>query len=147
MYALVKFAHKYLDQSRIQFNFKNQRSIPICYFTSYILLSASILYSYLKTYSFNVKLFSLSQNDMQLRGFLEDENPSFIIITLTQFLNMVELKKLVPYLHKKNLKVFIGGVPFSYDERLKKDFPNCYFPQNIEDLALTLIRTINEGKF
>jgi hypothetical protein len=146
MYALFKFVYNYLDQSKTQINFKNRIRIPICYFSSFLLLSASYLYSYLKTLSFDAKLFSLDGTDKHLKEYLEKEKPSLIIFTLTQFIHVEALKKLVPYLLNRNLKIFIGGIPFRYDESLKKEFPNCNFPLNIEDLSLSLTQLFKEGK-
>lgn len=146
MHVLLKFVHIYLDQPKIQIDFKNQISIPICYFSSFLLLSASLLYSYLKTLSFAVALFPLDKTEKHLRAFLEKERPHVIIFTLSQFLYVEALMKIVPYLHKRKLKIFIGGIPFMYEESLKGNFPNCYFPQDISELGRILQNFINEGK-
>lgn len=146
MYALFNFIHDYLNQPKININFKNRITIPICYFSSFLLMSASILYSYLKTLYFSVKLFSLDQTEKHLIKFIEKENPSLIIFTLSQFIHVNALKKLIPSLHKRNLKIFIGGIPFSYDESMKNEFPNCFFPKNKKDLSLKLTQFIKEEK-
>ncbi len=146
MYISLKFIYMYLNQPKIQIDFKHQILVPICYFTSFLLPSASLLYSYLKTLSFAVGLFPLDKTEKHLREFLEKERPYAIIFTLSHFLHVEALMNIVPYLHKRKLKIFIGGIPFMYDESLKGNFPNCYFPQDISELGLILQNFINEGK-
>lgn len=146
MYVSLKFIYMCLDQPKIQIDFKNQILIPICYFSSFLLPSVFLLYSYLKTLSFAVALFPLDKTEKHLREFLEKERPHMIIFTLSQFLHVEALMKIVPYLHKRKLKVFIGGIPFIYEESLKGNFPNCYFPRDISELGLMLQNFINEGK-
>jgi len=138
MYALLKFAYVYLDQPRIQISFKNRPSIPICYFSSYLLPSASLLYSYLKTLSFAVALFPLEKTDRHLREFIEKQRPPVVLFTISQFLHIDLLRQLVPYLHDRNLKIFIGGIPFVYNESLRQAFSDCIFPRDLTELTLLL---------
>jgi len=138
MYALLKFVYLYLDQPRIQISFKNQPTIPICYFSSYMLPSAFLLYSYLKSLSFDVALFPLEETERHLGEFIEKQRPPVVLFTISQFLHVDRLKQLVPYLHDRNLKVFIGGIPFVYDESLKLAFSGCIFPRDLTELALLL---------
>ena len=138
MYALLKFAYVYLDQPRIQISFKNRPSIPICYFSSYLLPSASLLYSYLKTLSFAVALFPLDKTDRHLREFIEKQRPPVVLFTISQFLHIDLLRQLVPYLHDRNLKIFIGGIPFVYNESLRQAFSDCIFPRDLSELTLLL---------
>lgn len=135
MYALLKFVYIYLPQFGIQISFKNRPPIPICYFSSYLPLSASILYSYLKTLSFAVGLFPLDETDRHLREFIEKKRPPVVIFTISQFLHVHPLRKLVTYLHDRNLKIFIGGIPFVYDGSLKRAFPGCVFPSDLTELT------------
>ncbi|MFX0138180.1 MAG: hypothetical protein ACFFDN_31340 [Candidatus Hodarchaeota archaeon] len=145
IHALLKFIYLYLDQTKIPINFKNQTPFPICHFAPNLPLSASILYSYLKTLSFDVLLFQLNKTDSHLKVFIEKKNPLIIIFTISHFLHLDTLKKLVPYLHKRNLKIFIGGIPFVYDKSLKSEFPECNFPKDIAELAQLLNNFIKEG--
>jgi len=138
MYGLLKFVHMYVNQPHIHINFKNRIPIPICYFSPYLPPSASLLYSYLKTLSFAVVLFSLDKTDQHLKEFIEKKRPLAAVFTISQFLHMALLKHLVPHLHDKNLKIFIGGIPFVYDESLKQGFSNCIFPRDLTELALSL---------
>ena len=138
MYALLKFAYAYLDQPRIQISFKNRPPIPICYFSSYLLPSASLLHSYLKTLSFAVALFPLDKTDRHLKEFIEKRRPPVVLFTISQFLYLHPLRQLVPYLQDRNLKVFIGGIPFVYDESLKRAFSDCIFPRDLTELTLLL---------
>jgi hypothetical protein len=138
MYALLKFVYIYLDQPGIQISFKNRPPIPICYFSSYVPLSASLLYSYLKTLSFAVGLFPLDETDRYLRELVEKKRPPVVIFTISQFLHVHPLTKLVPYLHDRSLTIFIGGIPFVYDETLKRPFPGCVFQSDLTELTLLL---------
>ena len=145
MTATLKFVHIYLDQSKLKFNFKNRISIPICYFSSFLLLGAIFLYSYLKNLSFKVALFPLNKTDRHLKKFIENKKPSMIICTLSQFLHIEALKKIIPYLHNNNLKIFIGGISFVYDKDLKKKFADCLFPKNINELTQLLENYTEKG--
>lgn len=145
MYALLKFVYLYLNQPGIQFSFKNRPPIPICYFSSYLSPSAYLLHSYLKTLSFAVALFSLGETDHHLREFIEKKRPPVVIFTISQFLYVHPLRQLVPYLHDRNLKIFIGGIPFVYDESLKRVFPGCVFPSDLTELALLLEKDTKGG--
>ena len=138
MYALLKFVYIYLDQPGIQFSFRNRIPIPICYFSSYLLSSASFLHSYLKTLSFAVKLFPLNKTDRHLREYIEKKRPPVVLFTISQFLHVHPLTQLVPYLHDRNLKVFIGGIPFVYDQSLQRAFSGCTFPRDLTELTLLL---------
>lgn len=142
MYASLKFVYMYLDQTEIQISFKNRPPIPICYFSSYPPSSAYLLYSYLRTLSFAVALFQLDETDRLLREFIEKKRPPVVLFTISQFLHVDPLKQLVPYLHERNLKIFIGGIPFAYDERLKRGFSDCIFPRDLSELALLLENSI-----
>lgn len=133
--AYLKFAYLYLNQDKLQFNFKNLTPIPICYFSSYLLLGASFLYSYLKSLSFDVRLFSVNKTDDYLREFIEEKRPSMIIFTISQFLHVERLKKLIPYLLNNNLEILIGGIPFNYDKDLKNKFPKSVFPRDMNELV------------
>jgi len=133
--AALKFAYMYLNQDKLQFNFKNLIPIPICYFSSYLLLGASFLYSYLKSLSFDVKLFSLNKTNEYLREFIEEKRPSMIIFTISQFLHAERLKKLVQDLLNNDLEILIGGIPFNYDKDLKKKFPQSVFPRDMNELV------------
>lgn len=146
VYALFKFFYKYLEKPKIQITYKNRKTIPICYFSSFLIMSALFLYSYLKTLSFEVELYSLHHTDKHLKQYLRKENPALIIFTLTQFGHLGALKKLLPYLHKRNLEVYCGGIPFLYDENLKKEFPNCKFPSDMKALSLSLTKLLKEEK-
>ena len=145
-YALLKFFYQYLEKSKIQINYKNQKTIPICYFSSFLIMSALFLYSYLKTLSLKVELYPLHQTDKHLKQYLQKENPALIIFTINQFVHLGALKKLLPYLHKRNLEVYLGGIPFLYDENLKKEFPNCKFPSDIKALSLSITKLLKEEK-
>ena len=131
----LKFAYSYLNQDKLQFNYKNSIPIPICYFSSYLLLGASFIYSYLKSLSIDVKLFSLDKTDKDLREFIEERKLSMIIFTLSQFLHAERLEKLVQYLLNDNLEVLIGGIPFNYDKNLRNKFPKSVFPEDINELV------------
>ena len=144
MYALLKFVYIYLNQPGIQFSFKNRTPVPICYFSSYLPPSASLLHSYLKTSSFAVGLFSLGETERHLREFIEKKRPPVVIFTISQFLHVHPLTKLVPYLHDRNLLVIIGGIPFVYDESLKLAFPDCIFPRDLNELTLLLEKILKE---
>ena len=138
MYASLKFVYMYLDQPRIEIIFKNRTPIPICYFSSFLPVSASLLHSYLKTLSFAVALFPLGETDRHLKEFIEKERPPAVLFTIAQFLHVNPLRQLVAYLHDRNLKIFIGGIPFVYDESLKQAFPGCIFPCDLNELTLLL---------
>ena len=138
IYALLKFVYIYLEQPRIQISFRNRPPIPICYFSSYLLPSASLLHSYLKTLSFAVALFPLDETGHHLREYIESERPPVVIFTVSQFLQVPPLRQLVPYLHDRNVKILIGGIPFVYDESLKREFSGCIFPYDLNELALLL---------
>jgi hypothetical protein len=144
MYALLKFAYMYMNQPNIHINFKNRIPIPICYFSSYLLTSASLLYPYLKTLSFAVVLFSLDKTDQHLKEFIEKKRPLAVVFTVSQFLHVEPLKYLVPYLHSRDLKIFIGGIPFVYDETLKQQFSDCIFPRDLTELTLLLKNLLKE---
>ena len=138
IYALLKFVHIYLDQPRIKFTFKNRTPIPICYFSSYLLPSASLLHSYLKTLLLATALFPLDETDRYLIEFIEKKRPPVVVFTISQFLHIHPLRQLVQYLHDKNVKVFIGGIPFEYDESLKQAFSGCIFPRDLTEMTLLL---------
>jgi len=138
MYASLKFAFMYLEQLRIKSRFKNRSPIPICYFSSYLSPSALLLHSYLKSLSFNVAPFSLAKTDQHLIEFIKKERPPAVIFTISQFLHIEPLRQLVPHLHHRNLWIFIGGVPFVYDENLKGEFSGCIFPHDLNELTLLL---------
>ena len=144
MYALLKFVYIYLEQPRIQISFKNRTSIPICYFSSYLPTSASFLYSYLKTLSFAVALFPLDKTDRHLREFIEKKRPLAVVLTISQFLHVQALRELVSYLHDRNLRTFIGGIPFVYDQSLKRAFSGYTFPRDLNELTLLLENLLRE---
>jgi len=144
MYALLKFAHLYLEQPKTQISFKNRPPIPICYFSSYLPAGASLVHSYLKTLSFAVALFPLGETDNHLREFIEKKKPPAIIFSVSQFLHIYPLRQLVPYLHDRNLKTFVGGIPFMYDESLKQAFSGCIFPHDLPELTLLLENLLKE---
>ena len=145
-YALFIFFYKYLEKSKIHIAHKNRITIPICYFSSFLIMSALFLYSYLKTLSIDVELYSLHQSDKYLKQYIQKENPPLIFFTLNQFVHLEALKKLLPYLHKRNLEVYLGGIPFLYDENLKKKFSNCKFPSDMKALSLSITKLIKEKK-
>jgi len=145
MYALLKFVYLYLEQPRIQISFKNRPPLPICYFSSYLLPSASLLHSYLKTSSFAVALLPLGETDHHLREFIRKNRPPVVVFTISQFLHLHPLRQLVPYLHSRNLKIFIGGIPFVYDESLKGAFSGCVFPHDLTELTLLLENSLRGG--
>jgi len=145
MYGLLKFVHMYLEQPRIQINFKNEQPIPICYFSSFLLSGAFLLYSYLKSLSFAVALFPLAETERHLREFIEKERPPAVIFTISQFLHVHPLKELVPYLQDRNLTIFVGGTPFVYDQSLKQAFPSCIFPRDLTQLSLLLKESLTGG--
>jgi len=138
MYALLQFAYMYLNQPGIQIRFKNRPPTPICYFSSYLPAGASLLHSYLKTLSFAVALFPLDKTDRHLKEYIEKKSPPVVVFTVSHFLHVHPLRQLAPYLHDRNLKVFIGGIPFVYDESLKQAFSGCIFPGDLTELALLL---------
>jgi len=138
MYKSLKFAYMYLEQPGIQISFKNRPPIPICCFSLFPPTSASLLHSYLKSQSFAVAVFLLSETEHHLRGFVEKKRPPVILFTISQFLHAHPLKQLVSYLQDRNLKIFIGGIPFMYDESLKESFPGCIFPHDLPELTLLL---------
>jgi hypothetical protein len=142
MYALLKFVNMYLDSSRLQISFKNQTPIPICYFSSYLPTSASLLHSYLRTSSLTVTLFPLDKTDRHLKEFIEKRKPPVVILTVSQFLHVHRLRLLVQYFNDKNLKIVIGGIPFVYDESLKQTFSACVFPGDLTELTLLLENSI-----
>ena len=145
MYTLVKFAYLYLEQPGIHISYKNRLPIPICYFSSYLLSSASFLYSYMKTLGFDVALFPLANTDLSLRQFIEKERPPVVIFTISQFLHLHPFRQLIPYLQERNLKVFVGGIPFVYDESLKQASPGCIFPRDLNELT-TLLENLLNGR-
>jgi len=146
MYALLKFAHLNLEQPKTQITFKNRIPIPICYFSSYLHPGASLVHSYLKTLSFAVELFPLGETDHHLREFIEKNKPPVIIFSVSQFLHIDSLRQLVPYLHDRNLKTFIGGTTFVYDESLKQAFSGCIFPHDLSELTLLLENSLKEER-
>ena len=135
MNALLKFVYLFIDQPDIQIRFKNQTPFPICYFSSFLLPSASFLYSYLKTLSFAVRLFSLDKTERHLKESIEQQNPPAVLLTISQFLHVDAMAQLVPYLHTRNLTIIIGGIPFVYDQSLKRAFSDCLFPQDVTELV------------
>lgn len=144
MYGLLKFVYMYLAQPRIKINFKNRPPIPICCFSSFLASGAFLLHSYLKSLSFAVALFPLADTERHLREFIEKERPPAVIFTISQFLHVHPLRRLVPYLHDRNLKIFVGGIPFVYDQNLKQAFPGCIFPRNLTQLSLLLEKSLTE---
>lgn len=146
MYALLKFAHLYLELPKVQITFKNWPPIPICYFSSYLSPGASLVHSYLKTLSFAVELFTLGETEHHLREFIEKNKPPAIIFSVSQFLHIHSLRQLVPYLHDRNLKIFVGGIPFVYDDSLKQAFSGCIFPQDLLELTLLLENSLKEER-
>ena len=138
MYALLKFTYLYLNQPGIQISFKNRTPIPICCFSLYLPSNALLLRSYLKSLSFAVRLFPLAEIESHLKEFIEKERPPAAIFTISQFLHLHLLRKLVPYLHDRNLKIFVGGIPFVYDESFNQAFPGCVFPSDMTELTLLL---------
>jgi len=138
VYTLLKFVYIYLNSPRIQINFKNQTPIPICYFSSYLLPSASLLYSYLITSSLAVTLFPLDKTDRHLKEYIEKQKPPVVIMTISQFLDVHPLRLLVQYFHGKNLKIVVGGIPFVYDKSLKENFSTCVFPDDLAELTVLL---------
>jgi hypothetical protein len=145
-YALLKFAHLYLEQPKVQITFKNRPPIPICYFSPHLPTGASLVHSYLKTLSFAVALFSLGETDHHLRESIEKNKPPAIIFSVSQFLHIHSLRQLVPYLHDSNLKIFVGGIPFVYDDSLKQAFPGCVFPHDLPELTLLLENSLKEER-
>ena len=146
IYASLKFAHLYLELPKVQITFKNWPPIPICYFSSYLSLGASLVHSYLKTLSFAVELFSLDETEHHLREFIEKKKPPAIILSASQFLHIHSLRQLVPYLHDRNLKIFVGGILFVYDDSLKQAFSGCVFPQDLPELTLLLENLLKEER-
>jgi len=142
MYALLKFIYMYLDQPRIKISFKNQPPIPICYFSTFPPTSALLLHSYMKSLSFSVTLFVLAETERHLREFIEKDGPPAAIFTISQFLHVHPLRKLVPYLQDRNLEIFVGGIPFVYDESLNQGFPGCIFPSDLTQLTLLLEKSL-----
>jgi hypothetical protein len=142
MYGLLKFIHMYLDQSRIHISFKNRPPIPICCFSSFLPSGAFLLHSYLKSLSFAVALFPLAETGHHLREFIEKEEPPAVIFTISQFLHVHPLGRLVPYAHDRNVKIFVGGIPFVYDQSLKQAFPGCIFPRSLTQLGLLLEKSL-----
>ena len=145
MYGLLKFVHMYLDQPRIHISFKNRPPIPICCFSSYLPPSAFLLHSYLKSLSFAVALFPLAETERHLREYIEKEEPPAVIFTISQFLHVHPLGRLVPYVHDRNVKIFVGGIPFVYDQSLKQAFPGCIFPRDLTQLGLLLKKSLRGG--
>ena len=144
MYALLKFVYMYLEQPGIQFSFKNRPPIPICCFSPYLPASAYAIYSYLKSLSFAVELFPLAKTGHHLIEFVDEKRPVVIIFTISSFLGVHSLKQLVPSLRQRNLKIFIGGIPFVRDESLKDAFPGCVFPRDLTELTLLLENLLKE---
>jgi hypothetical protein len=142
VYASLKFVHMYLDQPRIQISFKNGTPIPICYFSSFLPASASLLHSYLKTLSFAVALFPLDETDRHLKEFIEKERPPVVVFTISQFLHVHPLRQVVTYLRDRNVNIFIGGIPFVYDQSLKRAFSGCIFPRDLTELTLLLQKSL-----
>lgn len=138
MYALLKFIHMYLNHPKIEISFKNRNPIPICYFSGFLIPSASLLHSYLKTLSFTVALFQLNETDRHLKEFIEKKKPPAVLFTLSQFLHVDPLKQLLPYLHERNLNILLGGIPFERDKGLKQEFSSCIFPRDLAELSMLL---------
>jgi len=136
--ALLRFVHLYIDQPNIQIRYINRTPIPICYFTPYLPMCASLLYSFLKTLFFTVELFPLGKTDQDLKEYTEKMKPPVIIFTISHFLHVETLKHLVPYLQNGDLKIVIGGIPFVYDKSMKQGFPDCVFPEDLTELTLLL---------
>ena len=143
--ALLKFAYYYLEQNKIKFKFKNKIPIPICYFSSFLILGGLFLNSLLTTFGFDVKLFSQNNSKSNLVDFIEEKKPSIIIFTLSQFLHVEELKELMPYFKKKKMNIFIGGIPFEYNKELKLDFLGCFFPKDTDELVHLIENYIKRG--
>jgi hypothetical protein len=146
MSALLKFLHLYLNGPELEISFKNRVPIPICYFSGFLIPSASLLHSHLKTSSFAVSLFQLNETDRYLKEFVEKERPPVVLFTLSQFLHVDPLKRLLPYLHERNLAIVVGGIPFEWDESLKREFPACIFPRDLAELAVLLENYIKEER-
>jgi len=144
LYTLLKFVYLYLEQPRIQISFKNRTSIPIGYFSSYLPSSAFLLHSYLKTLSFATALFPLDETERHLKEFIEKKGPPLVLFTIPQFLHTQPLRQLVPYLRDRKVKILIGGIAFVYDESLKREFPDCIFPHDLNELTLLLENSLKE---
>lgn len=144
VYALLKFIHMYLNQPKIEISFKNRNPIPICYFSGFLIPSASLLHSYLKSLSFAVTLFQLNETNRHLKEFIEKKKPPAVLFTLSQFLHVDPLKQLLPYLHERNLNILVGGIPFERDESLKQEFSACIFPRDLAELTMLLENLIEE---
>jgi len=138
MYAVLKFIYMHLNQPKMEIIFKNPTPIPICYFSGFLISSASLLHSYLKTLSFAVALFPLNETSRYLKAFVEKKKPPVVLFTLSQFLHVDPLKQLLPYLHERNLNILAGGIPFERDESLKRELSACIFPRDLAELAVLL---------
>ncbi|UCD38302.1 MAG: hypothetical protein JSW54_02135 [Fidelibacterota bacterium] len=136
--ALLRFIYVYLDRPDIQIRYKNCIPIPICYFTPYLPLCASLLYSFLKTMSFAVTLFSLCETDRNLKEYIKKMKPPVVLFSISHFLHVETLKQLLLHLRNKDLKIVIGGIPFVYDENMKQGFSDCVFPEDLTGLTLSL---------
>jgi len=85
-----------------------------------------------------VTLFPLDKTDRHLKEFIEKKKPPVVILTVSQFLYVHPLRRLVQYFNDKNLKIVIGGIPFVYDESLKQTFSACVFLDDLTELTLLL---------
>ena len=59
LHVCLKFAQTIVDSEEFQISPKNRTPIPICYYSSFLPLGTSYIYTYIKTYSFAVKLFQI----------------------------------------------------------------------------------------
>jgi hypothetical protein len=142
--AKIKFIYSYLEQKKISITFKNQTPFPIGFFSSFLRLNAAYLYSYLNTKCINVRLFKLSEEKGAFKDFIKLNKPYYSIFTLSQFHYIDYLKHLIPFLFNQNIKIILGGKVFEYDEQLRSEFPNCIFPNSIDELIALLNHKVNE---
>jgi len=135
-----------VDNVKIHISPKNRIPIPICYYSSYIPLGTSYIYTNLKTHSLAMKLFQLDKNDNHLRTFIVNRKPPLIIFSINHFVHIKDLKKIIPFIHDKGLKVIIGGIAFIYDKSQKINFPECDFPHDVDELYILIKETLKERK-
>ena len=147
LHVVLKFFRSYLEKTRTERQFQNMVPLPICYFSPFLLMGATYIYSYLLTSSIDVKLFQLDEKARELKEYVQTSRPPALIFTLAQFLHVDFLKDLCPFLHEHDLSVFVGGIPFKYDKELKDEFGACIFPRDVNELVFFLKHSWQEDNF
>lgn len=140
LYAQIKFIYLYLKYNKITKSFKNHTPIPIGYFAPFLRINAMVLFTYLKTSNWNVRLFQLDKTFRAFKNFIINKKSPVVLFTLSQFHYVDFLKELEAFLNEEEVRVFVGGRIFDYDESLKLIFPKFLYPESPNELILLLNR-------